>query len=51
MCNKSVSIEELAKLINPVIRGSFNYFLEICDRLCQKNPHLYKSHLSQITEI
>lgn len=26
MSNKSVSIEELAKLINPVIRGWFNYF-------------------------
>lgn len=26
MRNKSVSIEELAKLINPVIRGWFNYF-------------------------
>ncbi|KQN99911.1 group II intron maturase-specific domain-containing protein [Paenibacillus sp. Leaf72] len=25
-CNKSVSIEELAKLVNPVIRGWFNYF-------------------------
>jgi retron-type reverse transcriptase len=24
--NKSVSIEELAKLVNPVIRGWFNYF-------------------------